>query len=57
MVISGMRKVGYTALEAVGVVDAPSLQAFKARLDQALSNLSLVGGIPARGKGLALDDL
>lgn len=57
MVISGMRKVGYTALEAVGVVDAPSLQAFKARLDQALSNLILVGGIPACGKGLALDDL
>ena len=35
------------------VVDAPSLEAFKARLDGALSNLSnLVRGVPAYSMGV-----
>ena len=40
-------------------VDAPSLEVFEARLDEALGNLpGLVGGIPANGRGgLELDDL
>jgi len=33
-------------------VDAPSLVVFKARLDGALSNLVLVEGVPAHGRGV-----
>ena len=33
------------------VVDAPSLEAFKARLDVALGSLDLVVGDPARSSG------
>ena len=32
-------------------MDAPSLEVFKTRLDEALSNL-VVGGIPAHGRGV-----
>jgi len=40
------------------VVDAPSLDAFKARLDGALSNLSnLVRGVPAYSMGVGTNDL
>jgi len=39
----------------------PSLEVFQARLDEALDSLSwvhyFVGGNPARGRGLKLDDL
>jgi len=34
------------------VVDSPSLEVFKARLDGALSDLVLVEGIPAHGSGV-----
>jgi len=36
-------------------VDAPSLQAFKARLDVALGSLALVVGDLAHSRGLKLD--
>ena len=39
-------------------VAAPSLAVFKARLDTgAWSNLLLVEGVPAHGRGLELDEL
>ena len=38
-------------------VSAPSLVVFKARLDGALSNPGLVGGVPAHGRGLELGGL
>ena len=34
------------------VVDAPSLEVFKARLDGALGNPGLVEGVPAHGGGV-----
>ena len=39
------------------VVDAPSLETFKVRLDRALSNLDLVEDIPTHCRGIGLDDL
>ena len=42
-------------------VDTPSLEAFKARLDEALGNVIIVSdfmaGNPAYGRGMELDDL
>mgnify|MGYP001855938446 CR=1 FL=1 len=38
-------------------VYAPSLEAFKARLDGALGSLILVSGNPAHGRGLEIDGL
>ena len=38
-------------------VDAPSLEAFKVKLDLVLVQSGLVVDIPAQGKGLELDDL
>ena len=37
------------------VVDAPSLETFKARLDKALGNLSSCG-VPVHYRGVGLDD-
>ena len=37
-------------------VDAPSLEAFKARLDVALGQPGLVVGDPAHSRGLKLDE-
>lgn len=37
--------------------DAPCLEAFKASLDQALSNLMGAAGVPAHCRGVALDGL
>ena len=37
------------------VVDSPSLEVFKARLDGALGNLNVVGNKPAHGRGLEQD--
>jgi len=39
------------------VVEAPSLEAFKTRLDRALSTLISFSGVPARCRGVGLDDL
>lgn len=36
---------------------APLLEAFKVKLDRALSNLILVKGVPAHGREVGLDDL
>ena len=38
------------------VVDAPSLEAFKTRLDVALGSLVSMPGDPAHSRGLKLDD-
>jgi len=38
-------------------VDAPSLEAFKARLDGGFEQPGLEGGVPAYSRGLELDDL
>jgi len=39
------------------VVDAPSPETFKIRLDGALSNLILVVDVPPHCRGVGLDDL
>ena len=39
------------------VVDAPSLETFKVRLDRALSNLVRVEDVPVHCRGVGLGDL
>ena len=38
-------------------MDAPSLEAFKARLDGGFEQPGIEGGVPAYSRGLELDDL
>lgn len=38
-------------------MEAPTLEAFKARLDMALSDLVLAGGVPAHGSVMVFKDL
>jgi len=39
------------------VVEAPSLETFKVRLDRSLSNLVCLKNVPAHCEGAGLDDL